>query len=68
MAAILYPEHAMSNKFVFPPGVHALPIIGSSDLFPVRRIYCVGRNYRDHVREMREADERDPPFFFSEAF
>jgi fumarylpyruvate hydrolase len=32
--------------------------------FPVRRIYCVGRNYLDHIREMKEADERDPPFFF----
>jgi fumarylpyruvate hydrolase len=32
--------------------------------FPVRRIYCVGRNYVDHIREMKEADERDPPFFF----
>lgn len=41
----------------------ALPIHGSSDLFPVRRVYCVGRNYRAHAREMG-ADERDPPFFF----
>ena len=41
----------------------ALPILGSADLFPVRRVYCVGRNYRAHAREMG-ADERDPPFFF----
>jgi fumarylpyruvate hydrolase len=33
-------------------------------MFAVRRIYCVGRNYVDHIREMKEADERDPPFFF----
>jgi fumarylpyruvate hydrolase len=32
--------------------------------FPVRRIYCVGRNYIAHIREMKESDERDPPFFF----
>ncbi|HEX2199174.1 MAG TPA: fumarylacetoacetate hydrolase family protein [Burkholderiales bacterium] len=32
--------------------------------YMVRRIYCVGRNYVDHIREMKEADERDPPFFF----
>lgn len=32
--------------------------------FPVRRIYCVGRNYVEHIREMKEGDERDPPFFF----
>ncbi len=30
----------------------------------MRRIYCVGRNYADHIREMKEGDERDPPFFF----
>lgn len=41
-----------------------LPIEGSGHRFPVRRIYCVGRNYLDHIREMKEADERDPPFFF----
>jgi fumarylpyruvate hydrolase len=42
-----------------------LPIAGHPSAFPVRRIYCVGRNYLAHVREMNEgADERDPPFFF----
>jgi fumarylpyruvate hydrolase len=41
-----------------------LPIIGREQSFPVRRVYCVGRNYLDHIREMGEADERDPPFFF----
>jgi fumarylpyruvate hydrolase len=41
-----------------------LPIAGRSARFPVRRIYCVGRNYVDHIREMKEGDERDPPFFF----
>jgi fumarylpyruvate hydrolase len=40
-----------------------LPVAGGG-LFPVRRVYCVGRNYVDHIREMKEADERDPPFFF----
>jgi fumarylpyruvate hydrolase len=38
--------------------------IAGGGAFPVRRIYCVGRNYLDHIREMKEADERDPPFFF----
>jgi len=38
--------------------------VASGGFFPVRRIYCVGRNYLDHIREMKEADERDPPFFF----
>ncbi|WP_330232587.1 fumarylacetoacetate hydrolase family protein [Nocardia sp. NBC_00508] len=41
-----------------------VPVVGSDRLFPVRRVYCVGRNYLDHVREMREGDERDKPFFF----
>ena len=52
--------------FVIPaPAVAALPVEGSDARFPVRRIYCVGRNYLAHVREMNEgADERDPPFFF----
>ncbi len=40
-----------------------VPVVGGG-VFPVRRIYCVGRNYLDHIREMKEADERDPPFFF----
>lgn len=40
-----------------------VPVLGGG-MFPVRRIYCVGRNYVDHIREMKEADERDPPFFF----
>jgi fumarylpyruvate hydrolase len=50
---------------------HALPAVAATQAavagggsFPVRRIYCVGRNYLDHIREMKEADERDPPFFF----
>jgi fumarylpyruvate hydrolase len=41
-----------------------LAIAGSSERFPVRRIYCVGRNYVEHIREMKEGDERDEPFFF----
>jgi fumarylpyruvate hydrolase len=40
-----------------------VPVVGSDAQFPVRRIYCVGRNYAAHAREMG-ADERDPPFFF----
>jgi fumarylpyruvate hydrolase len=40
-----------------------LPVAGSDERFPVRRIYCIGRNYAAHAREMG-ADEREPPFFF----
>lgn len=46
-----------------PPRI-ALPIIGSSDFFPVRRVYCVGRNYAAHAREMGADPDREPPFFF----
>ena len=46
-----------------PPRI-ALPIVGSDDLFPVRRVYCVGRNYAAHAREMGKDPDREPPFFF----
>lgn len=42
----------------------AIPIAGSSDAFPVRRIYCIGRNYRAHAIEMGSNPDREPPFFF----
>ena len=55
----------MSRGPIPAPESVTLPIAGGSDAFPVRRIYLVGRNYLEHVREMKEgADERDPPFFF----
>jgi fumarylpyruvate hydrolase len=51
-------------NYVFPPEPQVgVPVAGTNELFPVRRIYCVGRNYAAHAREMG-ADERDPPFFF----
>jgi fumarylpyruvate hydrolase len=42
----------------------ALPVAGESGSFPVRRIYCVGRNYAAHAREMGHDPDREPPFFF----
>jgi fumarylpyruvate hydrolase len=51
--------------YIFPPApVTALPIRGSRQLFPVRRVYCVGRNYAEHAVEMGHDPEREPPFFF----
>lgn len=41
-----------------------LPIVGSDDLFPIRRVYCVGRNYGAHAREMGGDPDREEPFFF----
>ena len=53
------------TAYVFEPEARpSLAVRGSSARFPVRRIYCTGRNYLAHIREMREADERDPPIFF----
>ena len=41
-----------------------IPIAGSQEMFPVRRIYCIGRNYAAHAREMGSDPSREPPFFF----
>ncbi|WP_088278302.1 fumarylacetoacetate hydrolase family protein [Ideonella sp. A 288] len=41
-----------------------IPIVGSEMMFPVRRIYCIGRNYAAHAREMGSDPNREPPFFF----
>lgn len=54
----------MTAYVVAPPPPTALPVEGGG-LFPVRRIYCVGRNYADHAREMGADPDREPPFFFS---
>jgi len=54
----------MPSSFVIPaPPQASLGVQESNDRFPVRRIFCVGRNYAEHIREMGN-DERDPPFFF----
>ena len=53
------------TDFLFPPApTPSLPIIDSDQRFPVRRIYCVGRNYADHAIEMGHDPDREPPFFF----
>jgi fumarylpyruvate hydrolase len=52
-------------SYVFtPPATVAIPVAGSDDQFAVRRVYCVGRNYAAHAREMGFDPEREPPFFF----
>ena len=51
-------------SYVFNPApVVAVPVVGSAALFPVHRIYCVGRNYEEHAKEMGFTG-REPPFFF----
>ena len=49
---------------ITPPATVAVPVVGTSDQFPVRRVYCVGRNYAAHAREMGFDPDREPPFFF----
>ncbi|HAV34743.1 MAG TPA: fumarylacetoacetate hydrolase [Massilia sp.] len=53
------------DNFLFPPpAAVGLPVNGSEAAFPVRRVYCVGRNYAAHAREMGFDPDREPPFFF----
>jgi len=56
------------TKYLFaPPAVASLPIRGSDEHFPIRRIFCVGRNYEAHAKEMGLEADRDAPFFFTKA-
>ena len=53
-------------SFAFAPALPvSLPIAGQGTRFPVHRVYCVGRNYAEHVKEMGGEVGRDPPFFFA---
>lgn len=54
----------MADFVIDPPRVPSVAVHGETKRFPVRRIFCVGRNYAAHAREMGN-DERDPPFFFT---
>lgn len=51
-------------KSIFKVDAVTIPIVGEVDVFPVRRIYCIGRNYAAHSREMGSDPNREPPFFF----
>jgi fumarylpyruvate hydrolase len=52
-------------SYVIPaPAIPALDVKGTDKKFPVRRIYCIGRNYAEHAREMGHDPDREPPFFF----
>lgn len=53
------------SEFVISPAAQAvLPIAGSAQFFPVRRVYCIGRNYAAHAIEMGADPDREAPFFF----
>lgn len=54
----------MSEMVITPPPQVQAPIEGSDQVFPVRRVYCIGRNYAAHAIEMGHDPDREPPFFF----
>ena len=55
---------ANSPKTPFTVPATYIPIVGSDEMFPIRRIYCIGRNYAAHAREMGSDPTREPQFFF----
>ena len=59
------PDDVRNVKYVIEMNPQtSLPVAGSDARFPVGRIYCVGRNYAEHAREMGHDPDREPPFFF----
>ena len=57
----------MSPYVITPPQQASLPVVGTDKQFPVRRVYCVGRNYAEHTREMGHDPNKEAPFFFMKA-
>ncbi|WP_050460646.1 fumarylacetoacetate hydrolase family protein [Herbaspirillum autotrophicum] len=56
------------TTYLFPPSpIPAIPVAGSNDRYPVRRIFCVGRNYEAHAKEMGVQVDREAPFYFTKA-
>ena len=54
----------MTSFVIDVPKIPALPVAGADALFPVRRVYCIGRNYAAHAVEMGHDPSKEPPFFF----
>ena len=57
----------MSDYLFPPPPIPSLPVLGDARRYPVARIFCVGRNYEDHAREMGHVVDREKPFYFSKS-
>lgn len=55
----------MSSYVITAPAQPSLAVAGSPERFPIRRVFCVGRNYGAHAREMGSDPNREPPFFFT---
>jgi fumarylpyruvate hydrolase len=58
------PAQAQGAKTPFNVAPTLIPMAGSDQMFPVRRIYCIGRNYAGHAQEMGSDPTREPPSFF----
>ena len=64
-AAQSVPAHAeVAPKAMFPVAAVTIPIVGATEVFQVRRIYCIGRNYAAHAIERGSDPTREPPLFF----
>src|SRR5215468_2063071 len=63
-AATTQAEAQAGPKSIFAVATTTIRIVGETDVFAVRRIYCIGRNYAAHAREMGSDPNREPPFFF----
>jgi fumarylpyruvate hydrolase len=55
----------MTDYVIAPPPVASIAVAGTDERFPIRRVFCVGRNYAAHAREMGNDPDREPPFFFT---
>lgn len=65
MGAAIKPTLAQEQGYVLtPPEVTSMEVVGTSDRFPVRRVFCLGRNYRAHAIESGDNPDENPPFFF----
>src|SRR5947207_2909267 len=65
LASAALPTNAQSQgEILFPQPGSFIPVMGTSQKFQVRRIYCVGRNYAAHAIERGSDPTREPPFFF----
>ena len=54
----------MARYAIPEPKIKTLPIVGKDEVFPVRRVYCIGRNYAAHAVEMGHDPDKEDPFFF----
>ena len=57
-------ESHMARYAIPEPKIKTLPIVGKDEVFPVRRVYCIGRNYAAHAVEMGHDPDKEDPFFF----